>query len=211
MPSIEHTIFSNLVGKEDYGRKVIPFLRKEYFHDPSDKALFDLIETYVLKYNRFPTKETLAVDLETKHGVDSSIYDACKKTIFELECDPKTDCDWIADKTEKFCQEKSVYNAIMQSIQILDGKDQKMGKGSIPQILSDALAVSFDTHIGHNFLDDSDSRYEFYHRKENRLPFSLDFFNRITKGGLPNKTLNIILAGCVHPDTKVKIRFRKKE
>jgi hypothetical protein len=143
------------------------------------------------------------------NGINDDQVKNIVSNIEGLDYDPKTELEWIVDKTEKFVQERSVYNAIMQSIQILDNKDQKKDKGSIPQILSDALGISFDTNIGHNFLDDADSRYEFYHRKESRVPFNLDYFNRITKGGLPNKTLNIALAGCVHPDTKVRIRFRK--
>ncbi len=206
---IEQTIFGNLVFREDYGRKVIPFLKKEYFQDINDRILFEIIETYVMKYNRFPTKEALALDLSASTGINDDQVKTIAETIENLDYDPKTELDWIVDKTEKFVQERSVYNAIMQSIQILDNKDGKNGKGSIPQILSDALAISFDTNIGHNFLDDADSRYEFYHRKESKVGFNLDYFNRITKGGLPNKTLNIALAGCVHPDTKVRIRFRK--
>ena len=205
----EQVIFGNLVFREDYGRKVIPFLKKDYFQDHNDKILFEVIEDYVTKYNRFPTKEALAIDVTNKNGITDEQVKIIAKNIEDLSYDPKTELDWIVDKTEKFVQERAVYNAIMHSIQILDNKDQKNSKGSIPQILSDALGVSFDTNIGHNFLDDADSRYEFYHRKEMRVPFNLDYFNRITKGGLPNKTLNIALAGCVHPDTKVKIRFRK--
>jgi len=195
LSSFEQVIFGNLVFREDYGRKVIPFLKKEHFQDRDDKVLFELIEGYVLKYNRFPTKEALAIDLVSMNGINDDQVKTIAGNIESLDYDPKTELEWIVDKTEKFVQERSVYNAIMQSIQILDNKDQKKDKGSIPQILSDALGISFDTNIGHNFLDDADSRYEFYHRKESRVPFNLDYFNRITKGGLPNKTLNIALAG----------------
>lgn len=206
----EQTIFGNLLNREDYGRKVIPFLKAEYFQDKADRVLFELIEKYVHRYNRFPTKEVLAVDLDGTIGLDENTFKTVAGNIESLSYDPNTDLEWIVERTEKYCQEKAVYNAIMQSIQIIDGKDQKLGKGSIPQILNDALAVSFDTHIGHNFLEDSDSRYDFYHRKEVRIPFNLDYFNKITKGGLPRKTLNVALAGCVHPDTKVRVRFRPR-
>jgi replicative DNA helicase len=191
----EQVIFGNLVFREDYGRKVIPFLKKDYFQDHNDNILFEVIEDYVTKYNRFPTKEALAIDVTNKNGISDEQVKIIAKNIEDLSYDPKTELDWIVDKTEKFVQERAVYNAIMHSIQILDNKDQKNSKGSIPQILSDALGVSFDTNIGHNFLDDADSRYEFYHRKETRVSFNLDYFNKITKGGLPNKTLNIALAG----------------
>ena len=195
MTQFEHVIFGNLINRDDYGRKVVPFLKNEYFNDKADRTLFALIESYVHKYNRFPTKEALNVDLDSINGLDDQTFKTVKTTIEDLSYDPKTDLDWIVEKTEKFCQEKAVYNAIMQSIQIIDGKDQKQSKGSIPQILNDALAISFDTNIGHNFLDDATSRFDFYHRKEIRIPFNLEFFNKITKGGLPRKTLNVALAG----------------
>lgn len=191
--SFEQTIFGNLVFRKDYGRKVIPFLKKDYFHDQSDKILFELIENYVTKYNRFPTKESLTIDLSSVNGINDSQEKIVSSNIEQLTFDPETELDWIVDKTEKFVQEKAVYNAIMRSIQILDDKEAKNNKGSIPQILSDALAISFDTNIGHNFIDDSDSRYEFYHRKEDRIPFDIEYLNRITKGGLPNKTLNVLM------------------
>jgi KaiC/GvpD/RAD55 family RecA-like ATPase len=191
----EKVVFGNLINREDYGRKVIPFLKGEYFQDHSDRVLFELISGYVHKYNRFPTKEALTVDLANKTGINEGTHSTCKATIDDLTFDPKTELEWLVEKTEKFCQEKAVYNAIMQSIQILDDKDAKTGKGSIPQILSDALAISFDTNIGHNFIDDVEARYDFYHRKEVRIQFNLEYMNAITKGGLPRKTLNIILAG----------------
>jgi len=193
--NFEHVIFGNLLAREDYGRRVIPFLKSEYFQDRTDRILFELIESYVHKFNKFPTTETLLIDLGSKSGVDQDTHDSVLSSIRELTHDPKTDLDWIVERTEKFCQEKAVYNGIMKSIQILDDKDDKHTKEAIPKILSDALAVSFDMSIGHNFLDDAQSRYEFYHRKETRVPFSLEYFNNITKGGLPNKTLSVCLAG----------------
>ena len=193
--NFERVIFGNLLSREDYGRRVIPFLKSEYFQDRTDRILFELIESYVQKFNKFPTTESLMIDLGSKSGVDQEMHDSVRGTINELTHDPKTDLEWIVERTEKFCQEKAVYNGIMKSIQILDNKDEKHTKEAIPKILSDALAVSFDTSIGHNFLDDAQSRYEFYHRKETRVPFNLEYFNNITKGGLPNKTLSVCLAG----------------
>jgi replicative DNA helicase len=196
--SFEQVIFSNLINREDYARKVIPFLRPEYFQDQSDKIIFDLFDTYMHKYNRIPTTEVLLIDLENKTGIKEEIYKNTKETINSFDFDPGTELEWLIDKTEKFCQEKAVYNAIMSSIQILDDKDNKdakQSKGAIPQILSDALAVSFDTHIGHNWYEDAALRFDFYHREEERVPFNLNYFNKITKGGLPKKTLNVILAG----------------
>lgn len=193
--TFEKIIFSNLVNNEEYGRKTIPFLKDEYFQDPSDKVVFDLINTYVGKYNKFPTTESLLIDLNSQ-SLDQHIFSQAKETIESLDnYDPKTDLKWIVEKTEKFCQEKAVYNGIMKSIRILDNKDEKHTKEAIPKILSDALAVSFDTNIGHSFLDDAESRYEFYHRKEDRIRWNLDMFNEITKGGLPRKTLSAVMAG----------------
>jgi len=193
--SIEKVIFSNLIMNQDYGRKVIPFLKDEYFSDYTDKNVFKLIDEYVKKYNSFPTKEALLVDLRNLDNISQETYDKSKEMIDGLSTDDKTKIEWLIDQTEKFCQEKAVYNAIMSSIQILDDKTGNKSKGSIPQVLSDALAVSFDTSIGHDFLEDADGRFEFYHTKEVRIPFDLDYFNKITQGGLPRKTLNIALAG----------------
>ena len=193
--AIETTILSNLVFNEEYGRKVIPFLKDEYFSDQKDRTIFKLITEYVNKYNAFPSKEALAIDLSNKDAISEDTFKQSKELISGLEYDPETQIDWLLDQTEKFCQDKAIYNAIMASIGILDDSSGKTTKGAIPQILSDALAVSFDTHIGHDFLEDADSRYDFYRRKEERIPFDIDFFNKITQGGLPKKTLNIALAG----------------
>jgi hypothetical protein len=193
--NIERVILSNLLFNDEYNRKVIPFLKPEYFQDYNEKVVFDLIDDYVKKYNSFPSAEALAIDLSNKDGLNDDTFKISKEVIVSLEHDPNTKLDWLLDQTEKFCQDKALYLAIMKSIKIMDEKNGSISKGSIPQVLTDALAVSFDTHIGHDFLMDADDRYEFYHRKEKRVPFDLDFFNSITNGGLPNKTLNIALAG----------------
>jgi replicative DNA helicase len=192
--AIETTILNHLVFDEEYGRKVIPFLKDEYFSDYKDKLVFKLITEYVEKYNSFPSKEALVIDLTNKDGINENSFKDCKETIEKME-PTDSQLEWLLDQTESWCQDRAIYNAIMSSIQILDDKTGKTTKGAIPQILSDALAVSFDTHIGHDFLDDADSRFEFYHTKETRIPFDLDYFNKITQGGLPKKTLNIALAG----------------
>ena len=193
--SIERTILSNLLFNDEYNRKVIPFLKPEYFQDHNEKVVFDLIDDYVKKYNSFPSTEALAIDLSNKEGLNDETFKISKEIIASLDHDSNTKLDWLLDQTEKFCQDKALYLAIMRSIRIMDEKNGSISKGSIPQVLTDALAVSFDTHIGHDFLADSNERYEFYHRKEKRVPFDLDYFNTITNGGLPNKTLNIALAG----------------
>ena len=193
--TIECVIISNLLFNEGYARKVIPFLKQDYFSDYIEKTLFNLINEYVEKYNNFPSKEALAIDLSNKDGLNEDTFKKARDYIQSLEYEEETEDGWLVDQTEKFCQEKAVYNAIMSSIQILDDRTGKTSKGSIPQILSDALAVSFDTQIGHDFIEDADARYEFYHAKEVKIPFDLEYFNKITQGGLPKKTLNIALAG----------------
>ena len=195
--NLERAIFNNLLNNEQYARKSIPFLRSEYFHNGSERIVFELIDNYSSNYNAFPTKEALLVDLSNKDKISEDQFKECKAIVEEIpdQAENISNVDWLVETTEKFCQDKAIYNAIMQSIQIMDDKTGKMSKGAIPQLLSDALAVSFDTSIGHDFVEDSQSRYEFYHRKEERLPFDIDFLNKITRGGLPRKTLNILLAG----------------
>lgn len=194
---IENVIFGNLVNNEEYARKVIPFLKSDYFTDNVDSAVYELIEQYVGKYGNFPSKEALAIDLGNRVGLTDDQFKAAETLIGDLAKSEDREIDWLIDSTEKFCKDKALYNALMESIRLVDDNKRKDGisVGSIPQILTDALAVSFDQNIGHDFLDDSDSRYEFYHRTEVKIPFDLDFFNKITKGGLPRKTLNIALAG----------------
>ena len=192
--SLSNLIFANLINNEEYGRKVLPYVKEEYFENMTDRVIFKVIHSYVETYNKFPNEQAVKIDLESLQ-LDDRIYKECREKVSELEYDGTKDLEWLIDKTEKFCQERAVYNAIMSSIQILDNKDPKNSKGSIPKLLQDALAVSFDTHIGHDFIDDSDPRFEYYRRVEDRVPFRLEYLNRITKNGLPKKTLNVILAG----------------
>jgi len=193
---IEHIIFGNLIENEDYARKVIPFLKEEYFTDTVDRKIFSIIHEYVGKYNNFPTKSAVEIDLNDVGGLSDDQFKTAKEVVSGLDKSEDRDVAWLVDNTEKFCKDKALYNALMQSIQIVDdSKKDSISVGSIPQILTDALGVSFDSHIGHDFLNDAAERYEFYHRKEVRIGFDLDFFNKITQGGLPRKTLNIALAG----------------
>ena len=189
---MEKTVLSHLVFNETYCRKVLPFLKEEYFSNSADKIVFSIIDSYVNKYNNLPTKEVIKIELEKKENISQQNYIDAQKTIDNLECE-NSDLSWLVNITEKFCQEKALYNAIMESISIIDGKS-KNEKGFLPELLSNALAVGFDTNIGHSFLDDFEDRYEFYHRLEEKVPFDLEYFNKITNGGLPNKSLNIIVA-----------------
>lgn len=194
---LEQTILKNLVYNEEYLRKVLPFIKEEYFTETCEKVLFNEITSFTETYNKLPTIESLSLSVQEKRNLTDEQVQQCEDYIKEIKESAKeeTQLQWIVDKTEKFCQEKAIYNAVLGSIQILDGKDKTNDKGAIPKILADALAISFDTSVGHDYLENSDERYEFYHRKEERIPFDLDYFNKITKGGLPKKTLNIALAG----------------
>jgi replicative DNA helicase len=189
---IEELIFSNLIADEQYVRNVLPYLKEDYFTEKRHRILFKLIGDFFQKYNALPSKSALKVELDNM-TIQQADYDACIDTVNTLEV-VESDIEWLMEQTEKFCQDKAIYNAIMESIQIIDGKSQK-DKGSLPQLLQDALGVSFDNNIGHDFLEDYDDRYDFYHKKIERLEFDLKFFNTITRGGIPRKTLNVILAG----------------
>lgn len=193
---IESIIFDNLINNEHYARRTIPFLRAEYFTTNYYTKLFTIVNDYVHKYNNLPTKEALYIELNNTDGLSEQEFKDCSDCIKQLaKPDDLTQTDFLVDQTEKFCQDRAVYNAIRESIKILDDKTGKTSKGSIPQLLSDALAVSFDTNIGHDFLEDAQLRFEFYHDTEERIPFDLDMLNRITNGGLPRKTLNVLIAG----------------
>ena len=193
---IETTILKNLLQNEDYARKVLPFLKEDYFTENCDKIVYNHINSFIIKYNNLPTKEALNIEL-SESKITEEDFKESTNLVDEIDKNEEnyTDLSWLLDTTEKFCQDKAIYNAVVESISILDNPKSISDKGAIPDILSDALSVSFDPHVGHDYIDDSDDRYDFYHRVEERIPFDLDYFNRITKGGLPQKTLNICLAG----------------
>ena len=179
---IETAILKNLLQNEDYTRKVLPFLKTEYFTDNADKTLYDKIQEFVVKYNSLPSKEALVIDLSDTRMNEEEFKDSME-LLDDIEKDKEdyTAINCLMDTTEKFCQDKAIYNAVVESISILDNPKSSSGKGIIPEILSDALSVSFDPHVGHDYLDDSDDRFDFYHRVEERIPFDLEFFNKITK------------------------------
>ena len=191
---IEQLILKNLTTNEPYARKVLPFLKNEYFHDINDKVVFGIAEKYFQQYNRCPTVDVLLIELDKSSSLSEEQFNTVIATVEKYDQEA-SDVDWLVAETEKFCQDKAIYNAIMQSIKIIDGTEKVKNKGLIPDLLSDALAVSFDNHVGHDFLDDSEARYELYHKVEEKIAFDLEMFNIITKGGLSKKTLNVILAG----------------
>ena len=194
MDSIETTILKNLIHNDEYSRKVIPFIDKEYFEELHEKIIFEEICTFIVKYNSLPTKETLTIESEKRTDITEDVFSKIRDCVRLLD-DTPNDHQWLLDTTEKWCKDRAIYLALVESISIADGNNEKKNPDAIPSILSDALAVSFDNQVGHDYLEDYEERYESYHRKEDKIPFDLDYFNKITKGGLPNKTLNIALAG----------------
>ena len=194
MNRIETTILSNLFFREEYTRKVLPFIKKDYFSTRTEQLLFEEIYKFIDSYNNLPTKETILIELNNRKDINEEEHTQIKEYVSGLS-DEKSDEQWLIDTTEKFCKDRAVHNAVLSGIKILDGKDKAMTPEAIPSILSDALAVSFDNHVGHDYIEDAKSRFDWYHTKEKRFQFDLDYMNRITKGGVPSKTLNIALAG----------------
>ena len=194
MEKVEFLILRNLLYNEEYVRKVIPFIKADYFEDYNQKVVFEEIVNFVEKYNQTLTQEVLCIETEKRQDINDSSFQEITKLISSLDNTP-SEFNWLVDTTEKWCRDRAIYLALMESIQLADGKDDTKGRDAIPTILSDALAVSFDSNVGHDYLTDYEERYESYHRKEDKIPFDLEYFDKITKGGLPNKTLNIALAG----------------
>ena len=191
---LEYKILSNLIFDEDYVRKVIPFIKEDYFDNLSERIVFSEINNYVTTYDNLPTKSVIGIQIENRNDLSDEIFKQSFEVINNLS-EEKVDYSWLLDTTEKWCKERAVYLALMESIKVADGKDKTKSRDAIPSILSEALSVSFDDHVGHDYFNDADARYEFYHRKEDKIEFDLEMFNKITKGGLPRKTLNIALAG----------------
>ena len=194
MERIETTILRNLIYDEEFSRKVIPFIQLDYFEQRIERVIFEEISKFIVKYGSSITTEALAIQLEDRDDLNETEIKESRDAV-SLFTDDKVDNQWLVDTTEKWCRDRAIYLALMESISLADGKDDKKGRDAIPSILSDALAVSFDNHIGHDYLEDYEERYELYHKKEDKIQFDLEFFNKITKGGIPNKTLNIALAG----------------
>ena len=194
MNEVEQLVIKNLLLDEEYVRKAMPFIKSEYFADTTGKKLFNVLSKYFIDYSAIPTKEALEIEVGQLKDISDDQHQEIVKAINNIDTE-KSEFEWILDTTEKWCKERALYLALMSSIKIAEGNDEQRAAGAIPSILSEALAVTFDNHIGHDYLEDYEERYEFYHQKEEKIPFDLEFFNKITKGGLPNKTLNVALAG----------------
>ena len=194
MEKVETTILRNLLFNNDYCRKVLPFIKNEYFENLHEKVVFEEICKFIVAYDGLATKEVLLIETEKRTDITEDTYKTICEYVSNLDNTP-ADTNWVTDTTEKWCRDRAIYLALMESIKIADGQDDKKNRDAIPTILQEALAISFDDHIGHDYLNDYEERFDSYHRKENKIPFDLDYFNKITKGGIPNKTLNIALAG----------------
>lgn len=193
---IEHIILQHLISNENYSRKVLPYLKEEYFRNGADRHIFSIIKNFITKYNSSPSIDALLLLVDDCGNMSDTDYTTAREFLKNLDLPPKkVSEEWILEQTEKFCQDIAIHNAIVESIDILDGKSKTKTKDSLPDILKDALAVSFDQHIGHDILENYEERYEYYHKKEEKIPFDLEMFNSITNGGVARKTLNIIMAG----------------
>ena len=194
METVENTVIRSLVINEDYSRKVLPFIKPDYFENTHERIIFEECQKFIVEYDRCPTQEILSIECEKRKDINDETFKTITTYLTDLDTSPTSD-DWLVDTTEKWCKERAIYLALVESISIADGHDIKKGIDAIPSILSDALAVGFDNNVGHDYLGDYSERFDFYHKKESKIEFDLEFFNKITKGGLPNKTLNIALAG----------------
>ena len=194
MERIENLILRSLVHNEEYSRKVIPFIEPSYFHDSSERILFEEIAQFMVKYNTRPSVEALGIEVENRNDLTEGDIKNLRESLLEFDEVTGTD-QWMIDSTENWCKKQAIYNALMESVSIANGDSKEKGEDAIPHILSEALGVSFDSNIGHDYIENAAERFEFYHKKEDKIPFDIDLLNKITKGGLPNKTLNIALAG----------------
>ena len=191
---LEKTILSNLILNEDFCRKVFPYLKDDYFDDLVLRSVFETASDYLEKYKEPPSLEALKIAVDKRKDLSEDTYQGVHQLVDSMSIDTDTQLDFLLDETEKFCQDKDLYNSIRKSIMILDGQDSELGKGEIPKLLSDSLGISFDSSVGHDFLEDVDDRYDHYHRKEERIPFDIEIFNKITKGGIPRKSMTVLLA-----------------
>ena len=192
--NIQKVILQNLIFNEGYSRRVLPFIKEEYYSENNERRVFRKINDFVLQYNKLPNTDALLISLQNDKDLSQSDYEKCQELVESFQV-IKEEEDWLVDETEKFCKDRALYNAVLESIQIIEGKSKTKTTNALPTILSDALSVSFDTNIGHDFIKDAEKRYDFYHKVEQKIPFDIEFFNSITEGGVPQKTLNVVIAG----------------
>jgi DnaB-like helicase C terminal domain len=207
---IEVTILSNLIHDDEYSRQVIPFIKKEYFSDRVESVIAEEMLNFFDEFNKPATKEILKIQVSKRRDIGAKELDDAEKLITGFTATP-INFDWLMKESEAFCKQRALYNTIAQSIQIIDGRDKQYSPEAIPSLLSEALSITFDSSVGHNYIEDASERFDFYRRKEEKLPFDIELLNKITDGGLPRKSMTCLLAGCVHPDTKIKIRTKKSD
>lgn len=207
--NLELLILRGLINTEEFTRKVVPFLEQEYF-EGTPRKIFKLIVEFVNKYNTLPTKDVFKIELESQPNINENDMLEIASHFGELFSSPEVDVSWLIDRTEKWCQERAIQIALFKSIDILEGNDKHLTKNAIPELLTDALSVGFNIDIGHDYFDDAEERFESYHRVDDRLPTGIEIMDKVLRGGFAKKSLNVALAGCVHPATKVRVRFRKK-
>lgn len=207
---IEHLILKNLLYNEEFTRSVLPFIKSDYFSNHNDKVIFGFIKTFVNEYNKLASSEAIKIMISESNKIKDDELNEIYNLLDSWNTNENTELSFLIKQTESFCREKSLHNAILESIKIISDDKDKRDKGAIPEMLKEALAVTFDPSVGHDFIFDAESRYDFYHKKEERIPFDIQNLNDITGGGIPKKTLNIIVGGCVHPDTPIKVRMRKR-
>jgi len=208
--SLEEIILSNLIHNEKFCRKSLPHIKLDYFDD-ANRVVYNLIIDFIAQYNKLPTSKILLIEFGKSTFANRQDANDIFQRIQILEEYDFVEEEWLLTSTECWCKDRAVHNAIMESISIIDGKDKDKSEGLIPELLTKALSVTFDTEVGHDYFENSEDRYNFYHEDEEKFAFDIDMFNTITNGGVAKKTLNIILAGCVHPSTKVKVRISPKE
>ncbi|MDR3503052.1 MAG: DnaB-like helicase C-terminal domain-containing protein [Legionella sp.] len=190
----EEVVFSHILNSDEFSRKVIPFIKPDYYQSQEDKVLFELVSNYLEKYNKVPSLEACYIELSNQEGLSEGVFEQAKSVLSSLEYDDSTDLKWLEDQTEKWCQDRAIFNAVMKSMEIIDGNDNEHQKGAIPKLLEEALGVSFTSSLGHDYIDDAEERYDFYNNTEARIPFDIGILNKITAGGLPGKTLNAFMS-----------------
>ena len=207
----EDIILSALTKDAEFVKKAIPHIEPEFFHEQSEKTVFKLIHEFYFKYNKLPTRDILSLQLEESKDISESDFESTKSVLQSAFTDVyEYDAQWILDETERFCRDKAIYNAIMESVAIIQGSNTKRSDGEIPKLLQDALSISFNDGVGHDYFSDAERRFEFYHRVDERIKSSIDLMDKVTNGGIPRKTLNCFVAMCVHPDTPITVRLKKK-
>jgi len=209
-PELRKAILHNLINNQEYSQKVLPFLSDEYFTEKAEKIIFDEVKKYFVKYDAVPSYQAVKIQVQERNDLTEAVFNEVD-TFLSKEVEPIAKVEYLVNKTEQWCQERAIVNAVYQAVNIIGGDDKKTPMTALPDLLSQAIGTSFDKSVGHDFMNDIEDRWDFYHRKEDKIPSGLEHFDYIMRGGFPAKTLGVLMAGCVHPDTKIKIRLRKKK